>query len=237
MIRRAIDKTGRPIVLSLSPGPTSLDHAAEVAQLANMWRISNDIWDVWAQPASPSRASSSDQFATTAAWAQLRQARQLARRRHAPPRRAPPLARRRQAPHHAPHPRRAADRAHPLGHGPQPAHPRRQPHPARRAHPRNCSPTETSSPSTRPPPPAARSCTAAASVAWTADLPDGSTALAFFNTGDAQQIINSSFEAFNVPTDIYKVHEVWTNKNLTKIKSVQSLVVEPHATVLWVLKK
>src|ERR1700678_3038976 len=49
MIRRAIDtataKTGRPIVLSLSPGPTAIEHAAEVGELANMWRISNDIWD------------------------------------------------------------------------------------------------------------------------------------------------------------------------------------------------
>jgi len=50
-IRRAMDKatakTGRPMVLSLSPGPTNPAHAAEVASLANMWRISNDFWDVW----------------------------------------------------------------------------------------------------------------------------------------------------------------------------------------------
>ena len=46
-IRRAIDKTGRHIVLSLSPGPTNPSHAAEVASLANMWRISNDFWDLW----------------------------------------------------------------------------------------------------------------------------------------------------------------------------------------------
>ena len=46
-IRRAIDKTGRPMVLSLSPGPTNPEHEAEVASLANMWRISNDFWDLW----------------------------------------------------------------------------------------------------------------------------------------------------------------------------------------------
>ena len=34
MIRKAIDKTGRPIVLSLSPGPTPLENAAEVSQLS-----------------------------------------------------------------------------------------------------------------------------------------------------------------------------------------------------------
>ena len=48
MIRRAIDKTGHPMVLSLSPGPTGLDHAAEVSKLATMWRISDDFWDTWA---------------------------------------------------------------------------------------------------------------------------------------------------------------------------------------------
>ncbi|MGH9589864.1 MAG: glycoside hydrolase family 27 protein, partial [Terracidiphilus sp.] len=47
-IARAIRKTGRPMVLSLSPGPTALDHAAEVAKYAQMWRITNDHWDVWA---------------------------------------------------------------------------------------------------------------------------------------------------------------------------------------------
>jgi alpha-galactosidase len=46
-IAAAIEKTGRPMVLSLSPGPTQLAHAAEIAQYAQMWRISNDIWDGW----------------------------------------------------------------------------------------------------------------------------------------------------------------------------------------------
>ena len=50
MIRKAIDKTGRPIVLSLSPGPTGLENAAEVGGLAQMWRISDDFWDVWKSP-------------------------------------------------------------------------------------------------------------------------------------------------------------------------------------------
>jgi hypothetical protein len=46
-IAKAIKKTGRPIVLSLSPGPTALEHAAEVAEYAQMWRITDDHWDVW----------------------------------------------------------------------------------------------------------------------------------------------------------------------------------------------
>jgi alpha-galactosidase len=68
MIRRAIEKTGRPIVLSLSPGPTGLSHAAEVGQLAEMWRISDDVWDYWATgKAWPHGVG--EQFALAAAWA------------------------------------------------------------------------------------------------------------------------------------------------------------------------
>ncbi len=50
MIRAALDKTGRPIVLSLSPGPTPLDEAGDVRRNAQMWRISDDVWDVWSDP-------------------------------------------------------------------------------------------------------------------------------------------------------------------------------------------
>lgn len=46
-IRRAIDRTGRPIVLSLSPGETALTAADHVKRRANMWRISDDFWDDW----------------------------------------------------------------------------------------------------------------------------------------------------------------------------------------------
>lgn len=46
-IRRAIAKTGRPIVFSLSPGETPLARGAHVADHANMWRISDDFWDNW----------------------------------------------------------------------------------------------------------------------------------------------------------------------------------------------
>ena len=46
-IRRAIDRTGRPMVLSLSPGETALTAADHVKRHANMWRISDDFWDNW----------------------------------------------------------------------------------------------------------------------------------------------------------------------------------------------
>lgn len=47
MIHRAIEKCGRSIVLSLSPGPAHIDRAWEYAQCANMWRITDDFWDNW----------------------------------------------------------------------------------------------------------------------------------------------------------------------------------------------
>jgi hypothetical protein len=46
-IRRAIDRTCRPMVLSLSPGETALDAAEHVKRHANLWRISDDFWDTW----------------------------------------------------------------------------------------------------------------------------------------------------------------------------------------------
>jgi hypothetical protein len=47
MIRHAIDKSGRPIVFSTSPGPTDVQHADQIKMLANQWRISGDFWDQW----------------------------------------------------------------------------------------------------------------------------------------------------------------------------------------------
>ncbi len=46
-IAAAIRKTGRPILLSLSPGPTAISNAGEVAKYAQMWRIADDHWDGW----------------------------------------------------------------------------------------------------------------------------------------------------------------------------------------------
>ena len=47
MIRKAIDQTGRPIVLSLSPGKTQFEYAQDCLDNANMWRMMDDLWDTW----------------------------------------------------------------------------------------------------------------------------------------------------------------------------------------------
>lgn len=52
LIRRAIDATGRRIVLSLSPGPALLDQRAQLRRAhlqahANQWRVCSELLDAW----------------------------------------------------------------------------------------------------------------------------------------------------------------------------------------------
>jgi len=49
LIRHAIDRSGRKIVLSTSPGETPLANAEHIQTHANMWRIVDDLWDNWKQ--------------------------------------------------------------------------------------------------------------------------------------------------------------------------------------------
>lgn len=49
LIRKAIDRTGRKIVLRTSPGETPMADAGHIQSNANMWRIVDDLWDNWKQ--------------------------------------------------------------------------------------------------------------------------------------------------------------------------------------------
>jgi hypothetical protein len=49
MVRKAIDKCGRPIVISISPGGDLPSTAEFLKNNVNMWRTSNDFWDNWPQ--------------------------------------------------------------------------------------------------------------------------------------------------------------------------------------------
>jgi len=49
-IATAIAEVAPSMLLSLSPGPTSLSHQAEVARYSQMWRIMDDLWDSWVFP-------------------------------------------------------------------------------------------------------------------------------------------------------------------------------------------
>jgi hypothetical protein len=59
-LHRAIVKSGRPMVLSLS-GAAPVDQAADLMKNAQLWRISSDFWDNW--------KALKDQFALCRAWA------------------------------------------------------------------------------------------------------------------------------------------------------------------------
>lgn len=47
IISEACRKSGRDMVLSLSPGPAPLEQAEHLKTWANMWRITDDFWDDW----------------------------------------------------------------------------------------------------------------------------------------------------------------------------------------------
>lgn len=47
LISQAIENCGRPMVLSLSPGPAPVEYKEHFTRHANMWRITDDFWDRW----------------------------------------------------------------------------------------------------------------------------------------------------------------------------------------------
>lgn len=55
------------MVLSLSPGPTARDKQNEVSNYSHMWRISDDVWDVWYSSTNFPQGVK-NQFARAALW-------------------------------------------------------------------------------------------------------------------------------------------------------------------------
>ncbi len=68
MLSTALRKTGRPIVLSLSPGAAPIEKVHEMRDYAQMWRISDDVWDLWHSSVDYPQGLG-DQFARIAEWA------------------------------------------------------------------------------------------------------------------------------------------------------------------------
>jgi hypothetical protein len=70
MMSSAIGKSGRAMVLSLSPGPTPIEEADDVKKYAQQWRISDDMWDTWLGPEGKTfPAGLVRQFDRAAQWA------------------------------------------------------------------------------------------------------------------------------------------------------------------------
>ncbi|HEY1801950.1 MAG TPA: glycoside hydrolase family 27 protein [Terriglobales bacterium] len=70
MLSDALKKTGRPMVLSLSPGAAPMDKVEEMRKYAQMWRISDDVWDLWHSTVAYPQGLG-DQFPRMAQWAGL----------------------------------------------------------------------------------------------------------------------------------------------------------------------
>ena len=47
LLSEGIKNSGRDMVLSLSPGPALIEEAEHYHKYANMWRITDDMWDKW----------------------------------------------------------------------------------------------------------------------------------------------------------------------------------------------
>lgn len=73
LLSTALAKTGRPIALSLSPGAAPLQKIDEMRKYAQMWRVSDDIWDIWHSDV-PYPQGLGDQFQNAIRWADLSQA-------------------------------------------------------------------------------------------------------------------------------------------------------------------
>ncbi len=70
MLSGALAASGRDMVLSLSPGPAPIEKLAEFRRYSTMWRISNDVWDLWHNPGEYPKGVG-DQFWQAARWAPL----------------------------------------------------------------------------------------------------------------------------------------------------------------------
>jgi alpha-galactosidase len=233
MIRRAIDRAGRPMVLSLSPGPMNLEHASEVGELAQMWRISDDLWDDWTND-KPFPISVKSQFAGAATWAQY------AKSGNWPD----------------------ADML-PIGYlGPSPGFGPARPSSLTHAEQRTLfslwsmarSPLILGANLTRLDDWTKRLITnrtilsidqtASASrevahegdvIAWTADLPKGAKALAIFNVGDKAQEVKRRLAAFGVGRSEWNVEDAWTEQQLGSREAIQQ-ELGPHSCVVWLLR-
>ena len=229
----AIVHSGRPIVLSLSPGPTNLSHQAEVAELAEMWRISNDVWDVWQGHGFP--IGIKNQFPTAAEWAQY------AKPGNWPDADMLPIGELRPYPDMAPgarHTRLSLDEQKtqlslwamarsPLIFG---------------GNVTLLDKETTSLLTNREMLRIDQTATASRQViheddfvAWTSDLAGGEHALALFNLGDSGATVTRPLTDFGLAAGAHQMRDVWSESNLPASENV-SARIEPHGTVLLIVK-
>jgi hypothetical protein len=235
-IHRAIERTGKDIVLSLSPGPTQLEHQAEVADLAEMWRISNDVWDVWNNGSRAFPIGVANQFDNAAKWAAY------AGPGHWPDADMLPVGELRPYPDVGPgarHTRLTDDEQHtqlslwamarsPLIVG------------------ANLTLLDEQTVRLLTNPEILRiDQTATASrqvlrdgelIAWTADLPNGPQAIAVFNSGDNPLPFDLSFARLGLPDRPRPLRNAWTGERLSSGSRVSG-TLRPHASMVFLIER
>jgi len=68
MLSDALKNSGRDMLLSVSPGPAPFEALPELRRYTNLWRISNDVWDIWNSAVAYPKGLA-DMFAPAAKWA------------------------------------------------------------------------------------------------------------------------------------------------------------------------
>ncbi len=229
----ALRRSGHPIVLSLSPGPTPIQDAADIGKYAQAWRISDDFWDLWTKPDSDTSTFPQTvvrQFAKAAEWATFA------------------------GPDHWPD----ADML-PIGYlGPNPGwgKPRQSRLTAEETKTvvtlwsisrsplilgANLTRIDSATESLLTNPeviavdqqstenkPVIQTSTA---VIWTADVEAGNKYLAVFNRADTEQVIAYDWKALGFPARTYRMRDLWRRKDMGNAPSL-SLTLAPHASAL-----
>jgi alpha-galactosidase len=235
MIRRAIDKVGRPIVLSLSPGPTNLSHAAEVASLAQMWRISDDIWDVW-KSEKPWPMSVESQFARVAAWEKYAKPGNWPDADMLPfgELRPNPGSGKTRSSHLTPDEEKTQITLWSMARSPL----------ILGANLTLLDAYTTTLLVNRDLIRIDQTATASREalregdlIAWTADLPMRERALALFNTGDQPMTLDVDFAKYGLGKQKYLARNVWEGTTQGRVSELHSVVIPPHACVLWMLRQ
>ena len=223
-LHEALKKTGRPIVLSLSPGPSLPEYADFLGANSQLWRISNDFWDSW--------PSLKHQFDITHNWESYSQPGNWPDADMLPLGRIGIRA------------ERGDDRASLFTHDEQQTVMTlwsifRSPLMFGGDLPSNDA--FTLALITNPEVLAVNQSSAGGhqsyhqgdTIAWTADAPTGSAKyVAVFNLGDAEQDVELSWSDVGIPAKHAKIRDLWTHKDLGKQNRLH-VSLAPHASVLY----
>jgi len=231
-IALAIQRSGRDIVLSLSPGPTAVEHHAEVAALSQMWRISNDVWDIWEGQGFP--IGIKNQFENAARWASS------TRPGNWPDADMLPIGELRPFPDVGPGPRHtrltlveqqtllslwAMARSPLIVGGNLTLLDADMLHLLTNTEILKIDQTATAS---------RQVMREGDLVVWTADLPGNEHALAVFNLGERAIAVDRDWAEFGLEGRQYKVTNAWTGKRLEESARV-SAMLEPHASIVLMI--